>query len=253
MSEKDKDKFRIDFIDPLFAVAIHIGFVEGLLKEGWLEHHYFPTQLQEYASICMFIAALTVIVASWVGYHLSINNNPIIGDARFVLDVVLLILYIFLLLYFRNPSSVAILMALIFIVYTLWDYFKTREHPPKFYSDNLAPGLLVYLGRCILGWLNRAADEKLMGEIVTFGWTVFYILLVPVAFAPLINTHTGRILFAVFLIGVALMYRSDKHTRGLLIRSIPCKLLMVGMLGWTILFYTDVLGWIGIHRLSSLF
>jgi hypothetical protein len=253
-NQDPSSKFKIDFIDPLFAVAIHIGFVEGLLKEEWLQHHGFPTQLQEFANICMFVAALSVIVASWVGYHLSIYRNAIVGDMRFVLDIVLLILYIFLLLYFQSPSSVAVLMALIFVVYTFWDYFKTIEHAPKFYPNEvLAPGPLKYLRRCIVGWLRPTTGGKLMGEIVTFGWTLFYLLLIPVAFVSLINTPWGRIVFAVCLFCFALTYRSDKHTRGFVICSIPCKVLMVGMLGWAILFWTDVLDWLNIHELRGLF
>ena len=33
----NEELWRIDFIDPLFAVAIHVGLVEGLMKEHWLE------------------------------------------------------------------------------------------------------------------------------------------------------------------------------------------------------------------------
>src|SRR5262245_38511415 len=99
--QRDDGKFRIDFIDPLFAVAIHIGFVEGLLKEDWLHLYSVPATWQDWANLAMFSASLAVIVASWVGYHLSIARNAIIGDMRFVLDVLLLVLYIFLLLYFR--------------------------------------------------------------------------------------------------------------------------------------------------------
>jgi hypothetical protein len=125
----DEAKFRIDFIDPLFAVAIHIGFVEGLLQEEWLHHRYVPTQLDDFANLFMFIAAFWTIVASWVGYHKSIQAKPIIGPMRFVLDIILLALYILLLLYFRKPLGVAILLTAIYCVYVAWDFYKTNEYP----------------------------------------------------------------------------------------------------------------------------
>lgn len=52
-----ESRFRIDFIDPLFAVAIHIGFVDGLMRESWLEQRQVPMHLRDYSDLLMFSAA----------------------------------------------------------------------------------------------------------------------------------------------------------------------------------------------------
>ena len=130
-----ESKFRIDFIDPLFAVAIHIGFVEGLMEESWLSKRQVPLRIGDYADLVMFSAALWFLALSWVGYHTSIARRPILDDARFILDIFLLVLYILLFLYFRDPEYFAILLFAVFLIYTWWDFCKTKEYKTEYYGD----------------------------------------------------------------------------------------------------------------------
>jgi len=88
-------KSKIDFIDPLFAVAIHIGIVEGLMYTQWR----FDDGLMGWTSlnwenvryVLLFAAGLWLLATSWVGYHNSIEHKPIVGDPRFILDIGLLL------------------------------------------------------------------------------------------------------------------------------------------------------------------
>jgi hypothetical protein len=167
-------KFRIDFIDPLFAVAIHIGFVEGLLTESWAHDRTFPA-FNDIANIWMFFVGLFfVIVTSWVGYHLSIERRPLKQNERFYIDIVLLVLYFFVLLYFRSPSKMCVLLVLIYVFYIAWDYYKTREYDQEFYGGGPPPTGIGYLRLCARGWFRRNSAPALIGEVVTFGWLTCY-------------------------------------------------------------------------------
>src|SRR6184192_1594806 len=83
----------IDFLDPLFAVAIGIGFQDGLFHEKWLLEWQLPKD-GDLFNLFVFILGLLTITLSWFGYHKSIRNRSIEGKGRFILDVVLLVFYI---------------------------------------------------------------------------------------------------------------------------------------------------------------
>jgi hypothetical protein len=214
-------KFRIDFIDPLFAVAIHIGFVEGLLTESWAHDRTFPA-FNDIANIWMFFVGLFfVIVTSWVGYHLSIERRPLKQNERFYIDIVLLVLYFFVLLYFRSPSKMCVLLVLIYVFYIAWDYYKTREYDQEFYGGGPPPTGIGYLRLCARGWFRRNSAPALIGEVVTFGWAIFFL-----ALASLVGVLQSSADWVKFSVGIAIMianilYRSDKrHEDG---RSVPFR------------------------------
>lgn len=181
----------------------------------------------------MFLAGIWTIAASWVGYHRSVQVRRIQGDARFILDIVLLALYIFLLIYFRAPFAIAILMASVYAVYIAWDYFKTVEYPQDFYENApsagsiLVPNGLTYLWRCLIEWLSPTAGGKLRSGAVTVGWSLVFLLLVPLSAWTWVSTDVGKIAFSLVLVLANLSYRSDKHTGGALICSGTAKVLMI--------------------------
>jgi hypothetical protein len=240
-SVDDEAKFKIDFIDPLFAVAIHIGFVESLLKEAWLEHRAAPTEWGDIANLLMFVAAFLTIVASWIGYHKSISNKPIIGQMRFLLDILLLAFYIFLFLYFKHPLAVSIILTIIYTLYIAWDFYKTKEYPLHYYASARPPNGFVYLARCLAEWLLPGKHSALQSEAVTAGWTIFFAILIPYAFFPTATSEVGKCGFAGILMMANLIYRYDKISRGAWICSIPFKLLMGAMVAYLILYHTKVL------------
>ena len=232
--------FRIDFIDPLFAVAIHIGFVEGLLHEGWLHDRVVPKQLGDLANLLIFVAAFWTIVASWVGYHQSIRKKPIVGQARFVLDILLLALYIFLLLYFRKPFAEAVLLTAVYVLYVAWDFYKTKEYPEIYYAV-APPSGPAYVGRCFAEWLQPGRYAALRSEAVTVGWAVFFVILIPYTLFPIAASDGGKIGFAIALVFANTIYRYDKVTQGTWICSVPFKLLMAAMVAYLVLYHTRVL------------
>jgi hypothetical protein len=229
-ADHGKKDFRIDFIDPLFAIAIHIGIVDGIMHQKWLEHRSVPTTLPEFANLMMFLAGFWTIVASWVGYHRSIQAKPIKGDVRFVLDIVLLALYIFLLLYFQTPSHIAVLMVLIYLVYIAWDYFKTKEYANVFYGGANPPNGPTYFCQCLTEWMCPGKHPTLVSESVTFGWAMFFLVALPFAWWPVATTDTGKIICALLVVAANYSYRYDKRSRGKIVRGIPFKWMMAAAL-----------------------
>lgn len=163
MAPSDDDRIGVDFIDPLFAVALSLNF-EEIKNAPWFSDWSLilrSPHIFEFLTLCL--CWLTVIL-SWVGYHISIKTNPIrlrrfSGWCRFMLDVLLLITYSFLLIKFADFERVLKLLAIIFGFFMLWDVFKKIEHPKREYSDGAA-------------W-NRATAQR----GVTVLWFAFFLLL----------------------------------------------------------------------------
>src|SRR5262249_49859396 len=73
--------YNFDFIEPLFAIAVHIGLAEGLLKEEWAEKWQWPSDA-EWFHIKIFALGFITLVASWLGYHESIRTKRLKGGFR---------------------------------------------------------------------------------------------------------------------------------------------------------------------------
>jgi hypothetical protein len=128
------EAFVIDFIDPLFAVAVHLGISESIATRTWFHEGRWPSG-DEWFSLSVFLLGFLTLVWSWVGYHKSIQDKPLKGLARFVLDVVLVTLYAVVLLQVENFGLVLSLLASIYGFFVLWDLGKIREYPKRFSSS----------------------------------------------------------------------------------------------------------------------
>lgn len=132
MKHTENDKIAIDFIDPLFAVVLHISFVQIYEHEQWFwqprlifhEPHLFHVST-------LALGYLTVIL-SWIGYHVSMRRNWIdvertSGKWRFFFDVLLLVGYFVLLVSYEYLKRELWVLAFIFLVFVLWDRAKRIE------------------------------------------------------------------------------------------------------------------------------
>jgi hypothetical protein len=172
MASGDDDRIGVDFIDPLFAVALSLNF-EELKNEAWFTDWSLIVRSPEnfFVFLTLTLAWATVIL-SWVGYHRSIKTNPIRvrtlgGWWRFVLDVLLLIFYSILLIKYADFKRELRVLAVVFFLFVLWDIFKKIEHPRKDYDrrfDNAADAEAAW---------NRAGQQR----GVTVVWFVFFLFL----------------------------------------------------------------------------
>ena len=170
--------FRVDFIDPLFAVAIHIGVVEGFMQTPW----DYSKGLMGWAWInwvnarymLPFMTGIWLLATSWVGYHRSIKRCAIKGDARFILDIALLLIYITVLVKFSDDNAFRWLIFLAFALYIAWDYYKTVEYETYFYKDRTKPWFLGYVLECQRSWYGNGEGGLNRGGVITFVWAVYF-------------------------------------------------------------------------------
>lgn len=193
------DHISVDFIDPLFAVALGLNF-EEIGKEHWFGHILTGLGAPDTRFImATLLLGYTTVVLSWVGYHRSIKRHPIrlgksSGWGRFILDVVLLILYFFLLVRYHDFAGELCVLAGIYFLFIVWDFFKMIEHPRKDYGS----------------------EEKWLRSVAQRGVTVFWFI-VFLAFAFFYRFSPPRERFAyqdwlllIFALAATILYRVHK-------------------------------------------
>ena len=142
-------RIAIDFIDPLFAVVLHISFAEIILKEGWFGDFRLVWNEPNLFEVATLLLAYTAIIHSWIGYHRSINKNPIkldkgAGQLRFMLDIVLLVAYFVLVVSLKNFQRTLWTLVFIYAVFFLWDQCKRVEQPETSEDKSARRGVTVF-------------------------------------------------------------------------------------------------------------
>jgi hypothetical protein len=67
---------RADFIRRLFAVTVSVGFANQLIRMTWVTDSQFP-QKDELPHIIFLVLGLLLVIQSWEGYFVTINNRPL--------------------------------------------------------------------------------------------------------------------------------------------------------------------------------
>lgn len=120
-------------IDPLFAAAIGIGVVEGLMKTEWFQKSTQPSK-SDLFDLGVFCLGMLNLVWSWFGYHASVTRRPLKTSWRMLIDVALVTLYSLVLVKFREFAVVLGLLVAIFVLYAAWDLLKIHEYPEYFHA-----------------------------------------------------------------------------------------------------------------------
>ena len=133
VTQNEDDKIAIDFLDPLFAVVLHMSFVQ-MKEEPWFSNFRLTYHYPYYFQISTLFLAYLTIILSWVGYHRSIKKSPIgleskWGWGRFFADIFLLIAYFVLVVSYNTFRRELLVLVLIFFLFFVWDQFKRRERP----------------------------------------------------------------------------------------------------------------------------
>ncbi len=129
----DKDtKIAIDFIDPLFAVVLHISFVQIYEHEQWFWQPRMIFQEPHLFHVSTLALGYLTVILSWIGYHVSMKTCWIdverpSGRWRFFFDVLLLFAYFVLLVSYQYVRRELWVLAFIFLVFVLWDRAKRIE------------------------------------------------------------------------------------------------------------------------------
>lgn len=142
----------LGLLDFLFTVAIGLGLtpelleadhLKGVLSENWVKQQ-MPPSVNDWFNLLVLLLGLLTTVFSWFGYHRSIIDKPVAYDtlrgmARFTTDVVLIIVYGLMMIFFKSFSLALLLLVLVFWLYAAWDLIRAWEYSSS-YAE--APKLL---------------------------------------------------------------------------------------------------------------
>jgi succinate dehydrogenase hydrophobic anchor subunit len=126
VEEKNLSRVYVQFIDILFAVVIGQSFV--LLSSGAWFATWLAQPLQNAFGIATLVLVYVLLITSWIGYHQSVQQFPIKSVWRFLIDIILLLVYYMGFVYASNFQSVTLVFALSFVLYTTWDALRVREY-----------------------------------------------------------------------------------------------------------------------------
>ena len=133
MGLDSENRIAIDFLDPLFAVILHLSF-DQIRHEPWFAIPKLIFVEPNLFYLAILSLGYTTVILSWIGYHVSVRKcgidvqNPY-GKWRFFFDIVLLFSYFVLLENYRNLGKELWVLAFIFFVFMLWDHMKRLEWP----------------------------------------------------------------------------------------------------------------------------
>lgn len=157
MTNKSDETAGLDFLDFLFTVAISVGltpellqvqWVTGLLSEDWYKTGRWPS-VNEAFSVGVYLLGFLNLTLSWFGYHASIKARPLnyfsgYGMARFVFDVVLVVMYGIMLIQYRSFDVALSLLLIIYSIFAVWDYLKVCEYWEKEFKTKRGTPLQRY-------------------------------------------------------------------------------------------------------------
>jgi hypothetical protein len=117
---------RADLVRRLFAVAISIGFAATLARMQWVQNGRLP-EPDEFNQTLALLTALLATVLSWDGHLLSMRYTPLFDFWRFLINIALAFIYMFLLMASVHPGCVLWTLAIIFFLHVVFDVLTIRE------------------------------------------------------------------------------------------------------------------------------
>src|SRR2546426_9967057 len=192
-----KDEIAFDFIDPLFAVVISLGFESitrepaffGALRESWLTSPQSIYGTRASFTIAVIGLSYLTVIASLVGYHKSvlaknIKITTIWGLLRFGADILILGFYWLLLVNYETFRFELYILVLVNVLFVAWDSLKSREYSPESYDSKQRRGVtviwLLLFTSLYGGYLLFKAQSSLSGDLVDWlalGFAILFTLL----------------------------------------------------------------------------
>jgi hypothetical protein len=168
----------LDFLDFVFTVAMSIGLTpeilggdfKGMLSEEWLRDGRWPAG-GEWFNLGVFGFGFLNLTLSWFGYHASIRNKrlkweTIVGMFRFVLDVLLVIIYGLMLIKYKQFGVVLANFSAVFVMFVVWDVLKIIEHWKEKYQR-------LWLARRFRAAFRRELVSGLYALLVALLWIAY--------------------------------------------------------------------------------
>jgi hypothetical protein len=172
---------RADLIRRLFAVAISVGFAATLARMTWVQNGTLPNAAELNQTLILGTALLAAILG-WDGHLLAMTDKPLFGFCRFLINLALVFIYMFLLMASAHPECLLWTLAVIFILYVVWDVLTMRERISS-YDPSLAgvPRATAAQIRNVYAGGFAGAAHVSPGPAITLAWTGYFVLLAIIA------------------------------------------------------------------------
>lgn len=221
---------RNDFMRRWFAIAVSVGFATTVVQMEWVKQGHAPSY-PEWEHLGRLGAALLATVLSWEGYFISISTKKLYDFPRYLIDILLVFLYLFLLLTSRFPYYWLALHAITFGVYAVWD-FLTAWWYRRWYAPEGTPLWRVY-------WNGATATRNVdTGSVITVVWAAYFVAI------WLMSRYTfayDTFVFAAFVVAGLTGYRYNKGLfRKNLYFTYFTPLAAAGLLGITVFIIQNI-------------
>jgi hypothetical protein len=182
----------IEFIDPLFGIAIGIGVTETFITQPFFLDWRLPAAA-ELPAILGWITVFIVTLLSWIGYRRSVRKNPVETFLRFCISIVLVMLYALMFVKYDTPSAIVQMFAWMFFLYLVWDLARAfeatkKEHPIKRWTFIFSKRWAFAFARNAWNssfvtswWLAAAAGLWLLYRWDVLGSAYLYIVMLSIA------------------------------------------------------------------------
>jgi len=220
---RNEETAGLDFLDFLFTVAISVGLTPellngptGLLSEKWQLDGRWPNG-QEWIQIGAFSVGFFNLTLSWFGYHASIRSRPLnyftgYGMVRFIIDVLLVIVYGIILIKYRNPNIVFFLLLVVWFIFVIWDVLKILEYWRPKAGGRPDAGGEKYFGP---KWdETRKTQSKRKTALMVFRRefvSLFWFIALVVIYSIRHGAKWNEWVFLVAAFGVTVLYRLNKN------------------------------------------
>jgi hypothetical protein len=177
----DKGKTEVSdtyvrFIDILFAIVLGQSFSLLTSEEGfktWLNQ-----PIDNAFEIATILLVYTLVITSWVGYHLSVRVYAINSVWRFIIDISLLFLYYFAFVNSDKFEVVMLIFFLSFLLYAIWDLVRIIEYWSRPFKGELWKRFGYSIVFAIISFITYWLYGYLCTKITQIGWAFFISTLV---------------------------------------------------------------------------
>jgi hypothetical protein len=172
---------RADLVRRMFAVAISVGFAATLAKMSWVQNGALPGPAELNQTLILGTALLAAVLG-WESHLAALAEKPLFGFWRFLVNLVLVFIYMFLLMASAHPECVLWTLAVIFLLYVVCDVLSMREQIASY--DPALAGVprasTAQIGNVYAGGF-AGRPQVSPGPAITLAWTGYFVLLAVIA------------------------------------------------------------------------
>ena len=176
-AQRARAEARADLIRRLFAVAISVGFAATLARMTWVQNGTLPNPAELNQTLILGTALLAAILG-WDGHLVAMSDKPLFGFWRFLINLALVFIYMFLLMASAHPECMLWTLAVIFILYVAWDVLTMREqiarYDPAVAGESRATAAQI---RSVYAGGFTGAAHVAPGPAITLAWSGYFVLL----------------------------------------------------------------------------